>query len=88
MTLYNMLGILVICFPSLTTRKEFPFIVLFLEFSGMEEREEMCGKLRGFYRWVNKPWPPNKIIKVSHLLRAHRLVHELNPTCLCLFVSG
>lgn len=47
------LAFLVIRFPALTVRKEFPlmvFSVVFLDFSGMEEREEVHGKLSGFYR--------------------------------------
>lgn len=60
----------------------------FLDFSGVEKREEMCNKLSGFYLWINKPWPQTKTIKAFHHLRAARLSCELNLTCLCLLVVG
>ena len=88
MMLYRVLGIPVICFPSLTVRREFPLIVLFSDFSGMKGREEMGGELSDFYWWVDKPWPWTKITKAFHLLRAARLSYELDPTSLCLLVSG
>lgn len=88
MVLYKVLGTFGNTFSITDDKGRVPFIVLVSNFSGTEEREEARGKLSGFYRWVNKPWPQTKIAKVSLLLRATRLLSELNPTCLCLLVHG
>jgi len=48
MMLYQVLGIFGNTFSITDSEEGVPFIVVFSDCSGMEEREEVCGKLNGF----------------------------------------